>query len=196
MTRTYVVPLKPIMAYEHFMKWGLNFMGPIKATTNTIGNQYIIVATKYMTKWVEARALRDYIAKNTIKFIYENIITRFGCPTHFINDQGRHFINKTIEILMAKFMIVHHKLTTYYPQGNGQVELTNETLGKILAKLINVIHNDWDVMIFKTLRAYQTTYKVTTQFTPFELVYGTQPIMLVEFTIPIKKNQGCTHKRF
>jgi hypothetical protein len=39
-------------------------------------------------------------------------------------------------------MIVHHKSTNYYPQGNGQNESTNETLGKILAKLINVIHND------------------------------------------------------
>jgi hypothetical protein len=58
---------------------------------------------------VEAKAFKDNIAKNIVKFIYENIITRFGCPTHFINDQGNHFINKTIEELMAEFMIVHHK---------------------------------------------------------------------------------------
>ncbi len=142
MTRTYVVPLRPIMAYEPFMKWGLNFMGPIKPTSKTISNQYIIVTTNYMTKWVEAKALRDYMAKNIIKFIYENIITKFGRPAHFINDQRNHFINKIIEILVVKFMIVHHKSTTYYPQGNGQDESTNETLEKILAKLVNVIHND------------------------------------------------------
>jgi hypothetical protein len=58
---------------------------------------------------VEAKAFKDNIAKNIVKFIYENIITRFGCPTHFINDQGNHFINKTIEELVAEFMIVHHK---------------------------------------------------------------------------------------
>ncbi len=58
---------------------------------------------------MEAKAFKDNIAKNIVKFIYENIITRFGCPTHFINDQGNHFINKTIEELMAEFMIVHHK---------------------------------------------------------------------------------------
>jgi hypothetical protein len=48
-----------------------------------------------------------------------------------------HFINKTIEILVEEFMISHHKSTTYYSQGNEQAELTNKTLGKILAKLVN-----------------------------------------------------------
>jgi hypothetical protein len=83
-------------------------------------------------------------------------------------------------------MIIHHKSTTCYPQGNGQAKSTHKTLGKILAKLINVNRNNWDVMFFTTLWAHQTTYKVTTQFSPFELVYGTQPIMLAEFMVPTK----------
>ncbi len=133
---------EPIMAYEPFMKWGLDFIWPIKPTTKTISNQFIIVTIDYTIKWVEAKALRDNTTKNTAKFIYENIITRFGYPTHFINDQGSHFINKTIEMLVVEFMIVHHKSTTYYPQWNGQVELINKTLGKSLAKLVNANCND------------------------------------------------------
>jgi hypothetical protein len=31
-------------------------------------------------------------------------------------------------------------------------------------------------------------YKVTTQYTPFELVYGIQTIMSIEFVVPTKKN--------
>jgi hypothetical protein len=38
---------------------------------------------------------------------------------------------------MEEFLISHHKLTTYYLQGNRQAKLTNKTLGKILAKLVN-----------------------------------------------------------
>jgi hypothetical protein len=109
------------MAYEPFMKWGLDFMGPIKTIAKTTSNQYIIIPLNYTTKWVKARALRDNTTKNTTKSIYESVITRFGCPTHFINDQGSHFINKIIEVLIMKFMIVHHHKSTtyYYPQRNG-----------------------------------------------------------------------------
>jgi len=85
-------------------------------------------------------AFKNNIVKNIIKFIYE-IITRFGCPAHFISDQRSHFINKTIEMLVVKFMVVHHKSTIYYPK--EMVRLSRLiTLGIFLAKLVNTNHDD------------------------------------------------------
>jgi hypothetical protein len=42
-------------------------------------------------------------------------------------------------------------------------------------------------MLFRTLWAYQTTRKMTTQFTYFELVYDTQPIMSTKFMVLTKR---------
>jgi hypothetical protein len=130
-------PLKPIMTFEPFMKWGLNYMGPIKPLTRYISNQSIIVVMDYTTKWVEAKALWDNMVQSTTKFLYEHIITCFGCPIHLVNDQGNHFINRTVDTFTQEFMITHHKSMTYYPQRNGQAKLTNKTLGKIVIKIVN-----------------------------------------------------------
>jgi len=74
------------MAFEPFMKWGFDFARPIKLAARYIINQYIIITTNYTTKWVEAKALHDNTVKSITKFIYEQIITHFSCPTHFVSD--------------------------------------------------------------------------------------------------------------
>ncbi len=84
-------------------------------------------------------------------------------------------------------MITHHKSTTYYPQGNGQEKSTNKMLKQILTKLVNANQHDWDVMLPIALWAYWITYKVSTQHTPSELIYGLMPLLLIEFMIPITK---------
>src|SRR5215213_2427428 len=70
--------LNPIKVGQPFERIGLDFVGPLPRTKN--GNRYIIVVTDYLTKWSEAKAMRDAIANNTIGFIYKEIICRHGCP--------------------------------------------------------------------------------------------------------------------
>ena len=88
---------------ESFMKWGLDFVGPIKKTWHT-RKRYILVATDYATKWVEAQALRTNSTQETAQFLYEAILTRFGCPLHLVNDQGSHFLNGTIQVLIGEYI--------------------------------------------------------------------------------------------
>jgi hypothetical protein len=100
---------------EPFMKWGPDFVGPIKPMGRLTRNKYILVVIDYATKWVEAKALKTNIAIVTTIFLYEYILTKFGCPLTIVTDQGVHFINDKIKHLTKQFLLKHVNSTTYYP---------------------------------------------------------------------------------
>jgi len=125
--------LSSIKIKEPFYQIGIDFVGPLPITER--GNRYIIVAMDYFTKWPEARAVSEATAKETSRFIYEDIICRHGCPKKILSDRGSHFNNQLIKELMKKFEIRHNLSTPYHPKTNGLVERFNKTLCEALAKL-------------------------------------------------------------
>ncbi len=62
-------------------------MGPIKLAKIYMGNKYILVATYYVTKWVEIRVLKTNVIVVITKKLYECILTKFGCPLIIVTDQ-------------------------------------------------------------------------------------------------------------
>ncbi len=96
-----------------FMKWGLDFMKPIKPTCRYTKNKYIIVTIDYATKWVEARALRTNIVAIIITFLYECILTRFGCPLTIVTDQGVHFMNDVLKYFYVETCEFYNLLSSH-----------------------------------------------------------------------------------
>ena len=60
-----------------------------------------------MSKWVEAVPCRVADHKVVLKFLKENIFSRFGVPKAIISDGGSHFCNKPFENLLAKYVVKH-----------------------------------------------------------------------------------------
>jgi hypothetical protein len=84
--------LVPISVQGPFHRIGIDIKEPLPITSN--GNRYIIVAMDYFTKWSEAIAIPNIKAETVTKFIYEQIICRYGVLQEILSDQGTSFINK------------------------------------------------------------------------------------------------------
>ena len=166
------MPLISVNLSLTFEIWAIEFIGSFPVPTKMTGACYIITVVEYVTKWAEAEPVETCLSEVAAKFIYENIITIFGCSLTLINDQGSHFINKTIAALIEQFKIDHRQSTSYHPQSNGAIEAFNKTIARGLKKIYNSDKDDWDEKIPVVLWAYQTTYKRSTDQTPFHIVYG------------------------
>jgi hypothetical protein len=70
-----------------------------------------------------------------------------------------------------------------------RLSLQNKVFGTLLTKLVNE-KNDWDEYLYTILFSYQTTYKVETGHTPFQLVYGLHPLLLIKYLLPSKLGEN------
>ena len=148
------------------------------------GLTYIIVATDYLTKWVEAKATRKNDARTTAVFLFEYIFTRYGLPIEIVSDRGMHFINEVIEHLLDELMVIHRKSAPYHPQANGQAESTNKILCTTLTKIVENSRTDWELKLQSALWAYRVAFKTAIGTTPFNMVYGLDAILPMEFLLP------------
>ncbi|GLJ30929.1 hypothetical protein SUGI_0616100 [Cryptomeria japonica] len=166
-----------------FSQWGLDLIDKIQPTSAN-GHKFIITATEYFTKWIEAIPMTYITGVQISKFLLNYIICRYGVPLAIVTDNGRPFKNKDVKELCEKFHIQHRFSSPYYPQGNGQAEASNKTIIKILKKVVNNASQDWHVQLNPALWAYHTSVRTPTGATPYSLVYGAEAILPLEVEIP------------
>jgi len=123
-------------------------MGPFPSS---FGYQFILVAVDYVSKWVEAIASRTNDHRVVVKFLKENIFSRFGMPRAMISDGGKHLCNKPVGILMRKYGVINKVSTPYHPQISGQAELANREIKNILEKTVNPNRKDWSLRLLDAL---------------------------------------------
>jgi hypothetical protein len=112
------MPLRPQVTLRVFDKWAIDFVGPINPLAKRSGARYIITTTKYLTRWAKATPVKDCNIETTTHFLFEQVITRFGCLRILMSDQGTHFINSTIKAMTKGFEVYYQESTPYHPQAN------------------------------------------------------------------------------
>ncbi|CAL2237533.1 unnamed protein product [Prunus armeniaca] len=85
----------------HF--WGLDLIGTIHPPSD--GYIWILTATEYFTKWVEAIRLQKATGAAVSNFIWEYIVCRFGILYKMVTDNDTPFVNKQVSSTLSGYGI-------------------------------------------------------------------------------------------
>jgi hypothetical protein len=172
------LPLQPVVVEAPFQQWGLEFIGKFNDNSSN-GYSWVLIATDYFTKWVEAIPTKSATEKVVMDFLEDRIITRFGVPSKIVTDNAKAFCSAEISVFFFKYGIILSHASDYYPQGNGQVESSNKNLMTIVKKIVGENKKTWDSKIKHALWVDIITKKVATRKSHFKLVYKLEARLIV-----------------
>jgi hypothetical protein len=118
-----------------------------------------------------------------MKFLYENILSRFDCPKKLVTDNAIAFKADAFVDMCESMGIQLVHSTPYYPQGNGLADSSNKSLIKIIRKLLEENKKNWDSKLKFSSWVDRVTIKKSIGTSPFKLVYGTDAIFPVKLVL-------------
>ena len=144
---------------------------------NSLGqHKWILTATDYFTKSIEAIPTRRATETVIMDFLEENILARFGCSRRIVTDNATTFKLKTMINFCHKYHISLNHSIAYYLQGNGLAESSNKILVRIIKNLLKDNKRSWHTKLKYALWADKISTKRAIGMSPFQLVYGTEVI--------------------
>ncbi|GKC63909.1 reverse transcriptase domain-containing protein [Tanacetum coccineum] len=175
-------PLTPITAPWPFYKWGIDIAGPFPEGPGKV--KFLIVAMDYFTKWIEAKAVATISGTQVKKFVWNDIVCRFGLPGEIISDNGKQFSGDPFKDWCEKLNIVQRFASVKHPQSNGLVERVNRSLGEGIKARLGENNKNWLEELPHVLWAHCTMIKSSNDDTPFSLTYGTEAVISAEIGMP------------
>ena len=100
-----------------------------------------------------------------------------------VSDNGRQFDNTPFRDFCEQLGINNHYSSPSHPQANGQVEVANRSLLKIIKTRLKGAKGVWPNELPGVLWAYRTTVRTPTGETPFKLAYGSEAVIPAEVLV-------------
>nr|GEU62626.1 reverse transcriptase domain-containing protein [Tanacetum cinerariifolium] len=146
--------------------------------------KFLIVAMDYFTKWIEVKAVATITGGQVKKFVFDNIVCRFGIPGEIISDNGKQFVDNPFKDWCDKLKITQRFASVKHLQSNELVERANRSLGEGIKALLGKGNKNWVEELPHVLWAHRTMIKSNHGDTPFSLTYGTEAVIPAEIGMP------------
>ncbi|CAB1111268.1 unnamed protein product [Ectocarpus sp. CCAP 1310/34] len=154
---------------------GVDFFRPLPVTAK--GNSYFLLFTDRFSRRADMSAVTaaEFTARGTAHIFVNQYMTKWGCPTTLLSDNGLHFCSKLSMAIYEVMKIKKVTTSSYHPQTNGGTERVNHTMAQMLAVVVNEQQNDWDIHLPHVESAYNNSVNQSTGLAPNEIHIGRIP---------------------
>ena len=152
----------------------------------------ILHARCALTSWPEAKAVPNDKAKTIAKWIFEEIITRWGSVRLFIVDNAPQY-KAVMDWLERKYGVKGIKISAYNSQANGKVEKYHWDIRQMLNKATGGDLSKWYWFLPHVLWADRITIRKGLGCSPYFMVTGAHPVIpldLLEATWLVEPPDG------
>ena len=149
------------------------------------GNKYVIVCSDYLTRYVEVLALPNASAEAVADFVVNNIVANYGPPGKLLTDRGKNFMSRLCSAIYEMTSIKKIWTTPYKPSTDGLVEKFNHTMAEMLSHYVSIGMHDWDKWLQLLKFAYNSSKSPSTGYSPFYLLRGYEPRLLIDLTLEL-----------
>ena len=149
---------------------------------NCKGKTVIMVVVDRLSKFAHFIALsHPYSAASVAQLFVENVFKLHGMPSNIVNDRDSVFLSQ----FWQEFFKLHgSKLSMssgYHPQSDGQTEVMNSCLETYLRCFVGYQPKKWVNWLPWAEWSYNTSYHTSAKLTPFEIVYGIPPSLVITY---------------
>lgn len=167
--------LQPLYVKGPFRRIHLDYCGPFIRSGS--GKEHLLLAIDPFTKYVMAQAVPAATSANAAKFLVNRVFLIHGCPEEILSDLGTHFTGRLFQEILRMLDIKHLRCTSAHPQTDGNAERALKTFVTNLSHYVNSDQRNWSEMVPFVEFQVNTLRSNNTGYTPFELVYGRQPVL-------------------
>lgn len=146
----------------------MDLIGPLPKSAQ--GHKRVLVILDYATKYQEAIPLCKATAPAISKELFL-LCSQVGIPSEILTDQETLFMYRLMADLCQLLKTTQLRTSVYNPQIDGLVEQFNQTLKRMLRRVVAEDGCDWDLMIPYVLFGIREVPQASTGFTPFELLF-------------------------
>jgi hypothetical protein len=102
----------------------------------------------------------------------KEVVRLHGLSRSIVSDRDTKFVGHFWRNLWKRLGVNLSFSSAYHPQTDGQTEVVNKSLGKILRSLVTKQGRQWDQILAQAEFAFNNSVNRSTGKIPFEIVYG------------------------